>query len=278
VRDEVCPVLAGLVRNHGRPIDPRLGVPGLPQSATGQTALLTGVNAQAMLRRHVEGFPGPELRAVIEGENIFSRCRDLGISATFANAYLTDDLESVRSSRRQSVTTVATMAAFGRVRTTRDMLAHRAVCHDLTRETLAARGYTGPTISLEQAAEDLCDVASDHQFTLFEHFLTDRAGHAMDIDRAEEVLRRFDRFLSRACDLCAKKSVTLVLTSDHGNIEDLSRCTHTTNDVPFVAVGPAATRLHEAVHTIADVTPALLRWLPGNGHQGGATTAGLSRS
>src|SRR5512145_901748 len=45
-----------------RPIDACLGVDGLPQSATGQTTMLTGVNAAAALGRHKEGFPGPRLR------------------------------------------------------------------------------------------------------------------------------------------------------------------------------------------------------------------------
>ena len=47
------------------PLDACLGVPGIPQSATGQTAIFTGVNAAARLGRHSEGFPGPELRAII---------------------------------------------------------------------------------------------------------------------------------------------------------------------------------------------------------------------
>ncbi|MBI3975273.1 MAG: metalloenzyme, partial [Armatimonadetes bacterium] len=39
------------------PTDATLGVPGLPQSATGQTALLTGLNAPALIGRHVTAYP-----------------------------------------------------------------------------------------------------------------------------------------------------------------------------------------------------------------------------
>src|SRR4051794_31593689 len=35
--------------------DTRLGIDGLPQSATGQTAMLTGVNAAALIGRHLHG-------------------------------------------------------------------------------------------------------------------------------------------------------------------------------------------------------------------------------
>jgi len=44
------------------PTDATLGVAGLPQSATGQTAIFTGVNASALLGRHLWGFPNERLR------------------------------------------------------------------------------------------------------------------------------------------------------------------------------------------------------------------------
>src|SRR5688500_7643867 len=37
--------------------DARLGVEGRPQSASGQTTILTGVNAPAALGHHKQGFP-----------------------------------------------------------------------------------------------------------------------------------------------------------------------------------------------------------------------------
>ena len=42
--------------------DPSMNTSGLPQSATGQTALLTGHNASKLLGRHHPGFPTPTLR------------------------------------------------------------------------------------------------------------------------------------------------------------------------------------------------------------------------
>ena len=45
--------------------DARLGVEGLPQSATGQTAILTGVNAAALIGRHLHGYPSPRLRQAL---------------------------------------------------------------------------------------------------------------------------------------------------------------------------------------------------------------------
>jgi len=39
------------------PTDASLGVPGRPQSASGQTTILTGVNAPAAVGYHKQGFP-----------------------------------------------------------------------------------------------------------------------------------------------------------------------------------------------------------------------------
>lgn len=51
VNPEVCPALCRLIRDHGKPIDANLDVPGLPQSATGQTTMFTGVNASQFIDR-----------------------------------------------------------------------------------------------------------------------------------------------------------------------------------------------------------------------------------
>src|SRR5947208_11339573 len=70
---------------HG--IDAALGVPGLPQSATGQTAILTGVNAPAIMGHHLSGFPGPTLRRVLFEHSLLKQVRERGKSATFLNAF-----------------------------------------------------------------------------------------------------------------------------------------------------------------------------------------------
>ncbi|HXT50199.1 MAG TPA: phosphoglyceromutase, partial [Thermoanaerobaculia bacterium] len=53
---------APTLRVEGAPVvlaalDAVLGVPGLPQSGTGQTTLFTGVNAQASIGHHVPALP-----------------------------------------------------------------------------------------------------------------------------------------------------------------------------------------------------------------------------
>jgi len=214
------------------PLDASMGVPGWPQSATGQAALLTGWNAAELMGRHIEGFPPPRLKTLVQEHNIFSKLIDAGKTCTFANEYFLDDVAHIPP-RRESVTTVATLAAFGGVRGKAELAENRAVYHDLTREALRARGYDGPLITPEEAAEHLIDIANEHDFTLFEFFQTDHAGHSCDEERVFQCLEKLDRFFATA--LLFKG--LLVVTSDHGNIEDLSVRTHTKNPVPLFVSG-----------------------------------------
>lgn len=259
---EVCPRLLSFLTQHARAIDAQLGVPGLPQSATGQATLLTGINTAALLGRHVEGFPPAELKRVVKKHSIFRQLSERGLSATFANAFFVDDLQAVRERKLQSVTTVAAIDVPPGLRDKDAMLRHRAVYQDLTRETLRERGYDGPLISPECAALDLLAIAREFDFTLFEYFQTDRAGHTTNPNEAGRVLRLFDAFWGVLWDAVQNDGeLLLALTSDHGNIEDITTRMHTSNPVPFAAIGPGADQLQDRVRSLVDVTPAIVEFL-----------------
>jgi len=254
----VCPNLETLLRGHAVPVDASMGVEGLPQSATGQTALLTGINAARTVGRHVEGFPGQVLREILRCHNIFIQMRQAGLRCTFANAYFVHESAEVVRASVHSATTVAALSAFGGVRTRQDLERNAAVYQDLTRESLRSRGYDGRLITPQEAAEHLAEIALDYELTLFEYFQTDRAGHSRDFDRARTVLATFDIFLGALLARVNPNEELLVLTSDHGNIEDLRVGGHTLNPVPLVAVGKGAEQLLNKVRSIVDVTPQLL--------------------
>lgn len=249
------PHLAQLLA-HAIPLDAGLGVDGLPQSATGQTTLLSGVNAAKKMGRHIEGFPPAALKTLIEQENIFAKLRKLGKRCTFANSYWIDDPHTIPP-RRQSVTTVMALTALGDVRGKKELLAGKAVNHDITRWTMHARGYDGPLISPEEAAEHLLGIGEENDFTLFEYFLTDRAGHARDRDLVFQTLETLEHFLPKVTPFAEQPNHLFLLCSDHGNIEDLSVFTHTKNPVPLIALGDRATNFH-SLQTLSDVTPAIL--------------------
>jgi hypothetical protein len=258
VHSGICPHLEVLLAHEAVPIDAGMGVPGLPQSATGQTALLTGVNAAEAMGRHVEGFPGPALREIIRQHNLYDRLAALGVRSTFANAYYVTDAADVHTRRIQSVTTVSALKAFGTVRDVAALREGRAVYQDLTRSSLRDKGYDGPLVTPEASAGTLLDIAGEYDFTLFEYFQTDRAGHKGSPEDVRRVLALFDAFLGVVALFGRRPGCLFVMTSDHGNIEEAGSPQHSANPVPFVAVGEGAAFLRERVRSVTDVTPALV--------------------
>src|SRR6185295_10889759 len=114
--------------------DARLGIEGRPQSASGQTTILTGVNAPQIIGAHKQGFPNPPLLDIIREHSIFRQLKNTGIeSITFANTYTTRFFE--RRPRWISATTAAVEAAGMRFNVVDDLRAGRAVYHDFTNAT-----------------------------------------------------------------------------------------------------------------------------------------------
>jgi len=258
VNPEVCPALCRLITKHGKPIDARLGIDGPPQSATGQATMFTGVNCAAAMGKHCEGFPGPNLRKIVEADNLFIQLRDRGKQVCFSDAYLVDSADELAARRFKSVTTVMALTTPETIRTVDDLQNGQAVMQDLTRETIQDRWPDIAVIPPQRAAEHLAAIARRYDFTLFEFFQSDVAGHSMDYARACAALRTYDRFLASLVRFAEAMGVTLVLTSDHGNIENISERGHTLNPVPFVALGPKEEFLRERVSSLVDVTPAIL--------------------
>ena len=258
INSEVCPTLCRLFEDHAKPIDACLGVDGPPQSATGQATMFTGVNCPMVMGRHCEGFPGMELRKIIEENNLFLQLKKRGKTVKFADAYLVDSAEELAGRRFKSVTTVMALTAPETVSTADDLIEDHAVMQDLTRETIQDRYPDIPVIPPQRAAEHLSSIAREYDFTLFEFFQTDVSGHSMDYARACEVLRLYDRFLTALIRRTETAGITVVMTADHGNIEEISERQHTRNPVPFVAYGPKEKFLRDRVESLKDVTPAVL--------------------
>ena len=132
---------------------------------------------------------------------------------------------------------------------------------DLTRETIQDRYPDIPPLSPEDAAAHLFGIARTCDFTLFEFFQTDVAGHSSDYPRACSVLRLYDRFLASLVRFTEAAGITLVITSDHGNIEAMNERGHTRSPVPFIVFGPREAELRENVKSLEDVTPAILKFI-----------------
>ena len=243
-----------------QPLDACLGVSGLPQSATGQTALFTGINAAALLGAHMAAYPTAPLREVIAQHSLLKQATDLGLRATFANAYTTTYWQRVAQRKLwHSASTLATMAADLPFRTLGDLARGEAVYWDITHEVLrSVLELDVPLLEPEEAGRRLARLTAAHDLVLFESFLTDLAGHGRLPWPTEEVLTLLDRFLGGLLEALPDEA-TLLVSSDHGNLEDSRTRAHTRNPVPLLAVGPGARAFAQA-QAITDVTPAILQW------------------
>ncbi len=242
--------------------DSTLGVPGLPQSATGQTAILTGRNGAKVLGRHHNAYPPQPLRELIARDSILKRVVDRGYTATFANAFTPEYFRLVaEGKRRHSVTTEVTLAAGLPLRQLEDLQGGKAVYQDITNGSLRERGHDVPLFTPEEAGAILANLSQEYHFTLFEYFLTDMAGHKGNWSWAKGVLRLLDRFYGAVLAGVDLEKTLVVLTSDHGNIEDLAVKTHTANPVPTLLVGWRQREVASRIQTLTDIAPALLALL-----------------
>ena len=242
------------------PLNATLGVDGLPQSGTGQATLFTGVNASKLIGRHFGPYPTTDLKPLIERSNIFRQYRDSGHTVCFANAFPKQFFEYAASGKRRlSVTTLSCRYADVPLSDADTLLRDESVSADITRARWPELGYPQlPIITPREAGKHLWSLAARHTFTLFEYWLTDYAGHGRDMATAVETLERFDGLLGGLLEDFDAKEYTLILTSDHGNIEDLSTKSHTRNPVPCIIAGRKHRELSSQLRNLAHVTPALL--------------------
>jgi 2,3-bisphosphoglycerate-independent phosphoglycerate mutase len=239
-------------------IDACMNIAGIPQSATGQTALFTGVNAAEYLGYHLPAFPCERLVVKINERNIHSDLHRSGLKTTFANAYRPEYFDAVASGNLQHSVTTHTCLASGLIlRGMEHYNNGRAIFWDITGE------YTGKMsrspvkkITPEYAGSVICTLSEKYDLVVFETFLTDLIGHSRKMDEAETFCSVFDRFISTIIETMGKRT-TVVITSDHGNFEDLSINNHTFNPSLLFAYGVDAPAFSEAT-SITDITPAIV--------------------
>jgi 2,3-bisphosphoglycerate-independent phosphoglycerate mutase len=238
-------------------LDATLGVPGLPQSATGQTALFTGANAPEILGRHVPALPGPRLAALLAERSLLRLAARAGRTVTFANPFSERYFDEVAARRRRhSATTLAALASGSPLRALADLAAGRAVAWDVTGESLRAWEPAVEPVAAAEAGRRLAALAGEHDLTLWETFMTDLAGHRRRGWTAAEALARLDGLFA-GLFAALPEDVTLLVASDHGNLEEAGHTRHTRNPVPLLALGPDAAAFAD-LERLDQVAPRLL--------------------
>jgi 2,3-bisphosphoglycerate-independent phosphoglycerate mutase len=243
------------------PVNATLRIPGLPQSGTGQTAIFTGVNGAKVFGRHFGPYPPTVLRPIIESKNILRQLKDRGKTVCFANAFPQRFFDYTNSgTRRLTVTTLACLLTGIPLLTAKELARDEAVSADFTRVRWPELGHPDVhPVTPREAGHHLWRIAEKHDFTLFEYWLTDHAGHSQKMKLATEALENFDQFLGGFLEEFNDLESLVVMISDHGNLEDLSVKTHTRNPVPCLAVGQHANELVSSVHNLMHITPSILK-------------------
>ncbi|MDM7323917.1 MAG: metalloenzyme [Thermus sp.] len=200
-------------------LDATLGVEGLPQSGTGQTTLLTGVNAASLLGHHQGPFPSPRLRPLLR-KSLYAWAREAGLKVLHANAYRPEYLKRTREGRRLLLSAFAQAA----------LLAGLPLLSLGHPEVLSPGFWEDPYKAGAQAAA----LARSFHLVVLEYWALDLAAHR----HPDTLLQRF-RELSLFLKGFLTEGSTLLLTSDHGNAEEPWHRQHTQNPVPLVYTGKA---------------------------------------
>ncbi|MFH1763156.1 MAG: alkaline phosphatase family protein [Gemmatimonadota bacterium] len=242
------------------PLDALMGVEGLPQSGTGQTALLTGENAAVLYGRHFGPWVPVPLRPLLMEKNVLSRARAEGISYGFANAYPSRFIH-LAWTKRPAGPALAAHAAGVLTRQEEDLGRGEAVSSEILNTAWRTRlGLTYlPEVTPEEAGRNLARITRDARLTFFAHYSTDTAGHKRTMPDAVAALERVDGFLGGVVPALPPKTL-LVVASDHGNIEDISQG-HTRNPTFGLLWGPGAKELGAGLSGITDIPGLILRYL-----------------
>lgn len=241
VWEQDLPTLRPLI-DAGIALDATLGVPGLPQSGTGQSCWLTGMNAVRLMGKNGTGehfgpHPGPTLGRLLRRAGLPVRLGAAGLRAALANHYVPQYLEA--QARRPR------MGCFPFAFTAAGLPLNPPGVPPLG-ATLGL-GYREPFSAFQSLAEvaqsgrALAGAAREHDLIVADLWFGDLLGHlgreagppAEARAAAFAYLARVDALLSGLLDAGAR----VVVGSDHGNLEDLDTKSHTVARVPFAGSG-----------------------------------------
>jgi hypothetical protein len=248
------------------PTDAQLGIAGRPQSATGQAAILTGINAPQRLGEHYGPRPDARVRAVIDEGNIFRRVREQGQLPFFCNAYPPGYFAAVKRGKRLlSAIPYAATTAGQALLDADDLQAGRAIAADFTNQGWREHlGFTNaPVYTPEEGGAFVWQLAQPYHFLFFEHWYSDELGHHQELAQAVANFGIFDRFLGgllRAADLA---ETLILVASDHGNMEDCSHGKHTENPALTLVFGAQRRTAAARIGALIDFTPVILDFLAG---------------
>jgi len=246
-------------------LDASLGVAGRPQSASGQSAFLTGQNIPKILGNHYGPKPNPDIIQIIQRGTLFHKLQRAGLKAALLNAYPQGYFDGIESGHRlPGAVAYAVLEAGIPLKTTHDLMSGHALSADFTgqgwRDRLNIPGI--PTLSPTEAGVKLAHLAREQHFAFFEYWLSDYAGHRAEMQQACRLLETFDATLGGLLSEWRASDGLILITSDHGNLEDLGSHKHTLNRVPALVIGDLASRetFTDQLTDLTDIYNAITRY------------------
>jgi len=246
------------------PTDATLGVEGIPQSATGQATIITGKNIPSLIGRHWGPWPNAEIRRYLTEDNLFNMVSAEGGTVALLNAYPQAYFDAISRRRRSySVFPFIEVSSGQGLFTVADLRAGRAISPNFTnqdwRDQLNITDL--PLMTQREAGQHITTLAQEYTFSFIDHWPTDHIGHRGTLETAVKQLEHIDAVLAGILSNWDYENGLLIITSDHGNIEDLSQRRHTENPVPTILIGRDHAHLAPHIHDLTDIAKVVKQFL-----------------
>jgi 2,3-bisphosphoglycerate-independent phosphoglycerate mutase len=241
------------------PTDPRMGIPGRPQSASGQATIISGRNIPELIGEHYGPKPNPPIRSLLAEDNFFKQVVGHGKKAALINAYpprMHNGIKrgkTLRSSYQQALHE-AGLPMFGE----QEIYSGDAMSSDWTGEGWQSElGYTDtPVYGRHEAGQHMVELSRRYDFAFFSHWMTDIIGHRGPFTDGVRLLELFDAVMAGALEAWDDDEGLIIITSDHGNMEAIGDRHHTENDVPTLIIGKEKEHFAD-MHTLGDIVPRM---------------------
>ncbi|MDX1416113.1 MAG: hypothetical protein R3293_18090 [Candidatus Promineifilaceae bacterium] len=238
------------------PTDANMGVAGLPQSATGQATILTGRNLPQLVGEHYGPKPNTIIRTEIQKGTLFQEVVAAGGSAALLTPYPQGYFEAINSGKRMySAVPLSVVSAGLPLLGAEELRRAEAISPEFTGQ--GWRDFLGyqdiPIITLSEAGKRISQIAGTYSLSFFEHWPSDRSGHRGSLEDAAAHLEMIDTVIGGILESWADEVGLLIITSDHGNIEEKDHRRHTRNAVPTLLVGEGHAALAERISDLTDI-------------------------
>jgi hypothetical protein len=248
------------------PTDACLGIPGRPQSATGQATILTGKNVPQLIGEHYGPKPNAAIREMLAEDNFFKQVVAHGKKAALLDAYPPmwhhdhNRGKSLRSSYQQ-----AAHEAGQELFDLEALKQGKALTPEWTNDSWQTylKIKDVPVYTPHEAGQLLVKLSREYDFAMHSHWMTDMVGHRGPLERGVELLELFDAVMAGVLDTWDDDEGLVLVTSDHGNMEEIGNRNHTENDVPTLIIGKGKATFADGFTDLSDFVPRMAKMLFG---------------